>query len=85
MFEILIESKVKKTLLAFDAPLRLQIAEEIYGLQTRFMDGKRLTGKLKGKRSWRSGDYRIIYDVEFKRSVIRIIHLGHRKDVYRKS
>ena len=84
MFDIVIEAKAKKVLRALDRTLRLQIAEDIYALGTRFMDGKRLTGKLKGYRSWRSGDYRIIYDVQFGRSVVRVLRIGGRKDVYRR-
>lgn len=84
MFDIHIEAKAKKMLIALDPQLRLQIAEDIYGLGGRFMDGKRLQAPLKGYRSWRSGDYRIIYDVLFKKKIIRIVKIGHRKDVYKK-
>lgn len=64
--------------------LRSQIAEDIYTLATRFMDGKRLTGKLKGYRSCRSGDYRIIYEVRFDRSIVQVVRIANRRDVYRK-
>lgn len=83
MFEIVIEAKADRVLRGLDRNLRSQIAEDIYALGSRFMDGKRLTGKLKGYRSWRSGDYRIVYDVQFKKSVIRVLRIGHRKEVYR--
>ncbi len=83
MFDIVIEAKAKKVLLGLDPNVRGQIAEDIYALGNRFMDGKRLTGKLKGYRSWRSGDFRIIYDVQFETDIIRVIRIGHRKDVYR--
>ncbi len=83
MFEIVIESKAHKALHALDPALCSQIAEDIYALGIRFMDGKRLTGKLKGYRSWRSGDFRIIYDVLFETDTIRVIRIGYRKDVYR--
>lgn len=82
MFEIIIEAKADKILRSLDPLLRSQIAEDIYALGGRFMDGKRLTGKLKGYRSWRSGDYRIIYDVQFKKNTVRILRIGHRKEVY---
>ncbi len=83
MFEIIIETKADRVLRALDRELRTQIAEDIYGLGTRFMDGKRLTGKLKGYRSLRSGDYRIIYQVHLEKSIVRILRIAHRKDVYR--
>jgi mRNA interferase RelE/StbE len=83
MFEIIIETKADRVLRALDRDVRSQIAEDIYGLGTRFMDGKRLTGKLKGYRSLRSGDYRIIYDVQLEKCIVRILRIAHWKDVYR--
>ncbi len=84
MFEIQIERQADKALHSFDGPLRQRIAEDIYALGTRFMEGKRLTGSLKGCRSFRSGEYRIIYDVDLKRARIRVLRIGDRKDVYRR-
>jgi mRNA interferase RelE/StbE len=83
MFEIQIESGPRKVLRGLDVPLRMRIAEEVYSLSTRFMDGKLLSGKLDGCRSHRVGDYRIIFDVDFKRSRVHILRIAHRKDVYR--
>jgi len=41
--------------------------------------------KLKGRQSQyrvRSGDYRIIYSVEDTSLIVRVIKVGHRRDVY---
>jgi mRNA interferase RelE/StbE len=84
MFKIIIEKKADKILRSFNAPIRMHIAEEILGLSTRFMDGKRLTGHLEGCRSYRVGDYRILYDVEFEKKSVKILHIDHRSQVYRK-
>jgi len=84
MFSIVVERSAKKALSSFDFPVQQQLAEDIHSLSTRFMDGKRLTGELKGSRSFRSGVYRIIYDVDFEREAVRIFRVGHRKDVYKK-
>ncbi len=83
MFEIQIEVRADKALRSLDKKLKLRLAEEIYALGTRFMDGKRLSGVLKGCRSWRAGEYRIVYDVNFEKSIVRILRIGHRKEVYR--
>ena len=41
--------------------------------------------KLKGREGWRIrvGDYRVIYEIDEKRQVVTILHIGHRRDVYR--
>jgi mRNA interferase RelE/StbE len=44
--------------------------------------------KMKGNNAFhkiRSGDYRIIYEIQEERLVILVVKIGHRKDVYRKS
>lgn len=46
--------------------------------------GKQLVGPLKGLRSLRIGNFRIIYKKENQIITIVIIAIGHRKDVYRK-
>jgi mRNA interferase RelE/StbE len=45
--------------------------------------GKALGGTLKGLRSFRVGDYRVIYSVATDR--IRILKIGHRRDVHREA
>lgn len=84
MYELVIEKQAKKYLLSLDQPLRLQIAEDVYSLSARFMDGKRLGPPLEKCRSFRSGNYRIIYQVDIKKHLIRVVKIGDRKDVYRK-
>jgi len=41
--------------------------------------------KLKGREGWhiRVGDYRVIYDIDDGAQTILIVHIGHRRDVYR--
>jgi mRNA interferase RelE/StbE len=41
--------------------------------------------KLRGREGWpiRVGDYRIIYEIDDQQSMITILHIGHRRDVYR--
>ena len=44
--------------------------------------GKLLQLTLRGLRSWRTGDYRIIYRIIEDRIEIIVIAIGHRRDVY---
>ena len=45
--------------------------------------GKPLSGKLSDIWRYRIGDYRLLAKVEDEKFVILVIHVGHRKDVYR--
>jgi mRNA interferase RelE/StbE len=40
--------------------------------------------KLVGREGWRirSGDYRIIYEIDDAQKKITVLHIGHRRDVY---
>jgi mRNA interferase RelE/StbE len=41
--------------------------------------------KLTGREGWRIrvGDYRVIYEIDDDESTVTILHVGHRRDVYR--
>lgn len=41
--------------------------------------------KLTGRDGWRIrvGDYRVIYEIDDKRGIVTVLHIGHRRDVYR--
>lgn len=44
--------------------------------------GKPLHGELKGLRSHRFGNYRILYEVRHGELLVIIIDLGHRREIY---
>ena len=41
--------------------------------------------KLTGREGWRLrvGDYRVIYEINNDSQVVTVLHIGHRRDVYR--
>jgi mRNA interferase RelE/StbE len=41
--------------------------------------------KLSGREAWRIrvGEYRVVYEMDNKKSSVTILHIGHRRDVYR--
>lgn len=45
--------------------------------------GKPLMFEHEGRFSARRGPYRIIYELEHQQHVVRVIAIGHRRDVYR--
>ncbi|KUI47412.1 plasmid stabilization protein [Mycobacterium sp. GA-1199] len=45
--------------------------------------GKPLRDQLEGRYSARRGQFRVIYQIFEDRVVVRVIHITHRRDVYR--
>lgn len=45
--------------------------------------GRPLRGQLEGRYSARRGEFRVIYRIFDERVVVRVIHIAHRRDVYR--
>ena len=45
--------------------------------------GKQLVGNHKGLWRFRTGDYRLICEAHNKELILLVIHVGHRKDIYR--
>ncbi len=73
-----------RTLPNLDGAVRRRIARRIDRLAAEPRGGGAV--KLRGSDDvWRArvGDYRILYRVEDERLVILVIHIGHRRDVYR--
>lgn len=46
-------------------------------------NSKHLVGEVANLYRLRVGDYRIIYQVDGGKLVVLVVHVGHRKDVYR--
>lgn len=45
--------------------------------------GKPLRDRLEGRYSARRGEFRVIYQIVDDRVFVRVIHIAHRRDVYR--
>lgn len=45
--------------------------------------GKPLRDKLKGRYSARRGEFRVVYQILDDLVIVRVIHIAHRRDVYR--
>lgn len=57
--------------------IRGPLAEDPYRV------GKPLRGHLEGRFSVRRGEFRVIYQIFECKVVVRVIHIAHRRDVYR--
>lgn len=75
----------KKQLLKMDRPAQEQIKkymDDISTLQDPRSRGKALKGNFADLWRYRSGDYRIICDIQDERILITILRIGYRKEVY---
>ena len=45
--------------------------------------GRALRFELDGKHSARRGDFRVIYEIDARQSVVTVVAIDHRSDVYR--
>ena len=61
--------------------LRLEADVEALASNPRPHRARKLTGR-EGYRI-RSGDYRIVYEINDRLRSITVLHVGHRKDIYR--
>ncbi len=80
--EIFFTKSSIKELSLIDKIYAIKIRDKIFSLSTNPIPkgAKKLSGR-EGYRI-RFGDYRIIYETDFH-SYINILHIGHRKDVYK--
>jgi mRNA interferase RelE/StbE len=83
-FKVFIKPSAVKELEAIDGkPDRGRVARRIRDLANdpRPAGCEKLSGH--DKYRVRQGDYRIVYEVDGERSVVTVVKIGHRRDVYR--
>ncbi len=62
--------------------VKQEIKEGIRFLAAAPLGGEPLKRELQGKRKFRIGKYRLIYQLELHRKVVLIIAVGHRRTIY---
>ena len=77
-------SSAGRAIRKLDPGIRRRVFAALQKLKIEPERGKPLQLTLKGLRSWRTGDYRIVYRVIETRIEILFVTLGHRRDVYEK-
>ena len=84
IYQILFKPSAAKDLAHLPKPIQKRIALKIESLATnpRSQDSKQLSGKDQIYRI-RSGDYRILYQIQKKVVTVLIIRIGNRRDIYR--
>ncbi len=82
-YSVEIIPKAEKEYLRLPESIKLRFQEIILSLEKdpRPFGSKRLRGT--DYHRLRSGDYRIVYSIDDKSRVIKILSVGHRKEIYR--
>ena len=83
MLEVRYHPQVKKEIDRIPPSWRSRIRGVIRELARRPRKGKRLRGKLEGMRSYRAGNYRIIY--AFEEEILYFLCIRHRSTTYEDS
>ena len=84
-YRVTLSPTAARQLRGFDPQVRrrVQAAVDLLADDPRPLSAKRLVG---GAGEWRvrTGDYRIVYEVEDDRLLVLVVAMGHRRDVYRR-
>ena len=80
MFELLLHQKASEFFKKIDKHVKERIVNDLKKLKENPQHGKHL--KYSNFWSLRSGDYRSIYEINFKEKRVIVLFIGHRKHVY---
>jgi len=82
-YKLLILSSAAKELQSLREPNYSRIKQKILSLSSN--PHPRGSAKLTGREGWRirAGDYRIIYEISDQDKSVTILHVGHRRNVYK--
>jgi mRNA interferase RelE/StbE len=81
-WEVVYTLTAKAAIRKLDPGTRNKVRAAVDELSKDPLEGKPLSFTLKGLRSWRTGDWRIIYRAEAEKVVVVVVTVGHRRDVY---
>ena len=84
-YEVALAPAAARQLRKFDPQVRrrLQAAIELLATEPRPPAATRLVG---GAGEWRvrTGDYRIVYEIEEERLLVLVLSVGHRREIYQR-
>lgn len=81
-YNLLLSHKFDRDFSRLEKALQGRVVEGLRELIENPHVGKQLKGKLKGLRSWRVGEYRILYQIQEEKLLVFAISVSHRKHVY---
>jgi len=71
-----------KSIRRLDPQVQHRVRAAVELLAEQPLRGKPLQLTLQGLRSWRTGDWRIVYRVAQERVEVLVVAVGHRREVY---
>jgi len=83
LYSLKIKQSAFKELQKLDKKERIRVVSAIDQLTENPHIGKVLKGELTGLRRIRSGNYRVIYEINELEVIILVLRIAHRKQVYR--
>ena len=84
MFEVQFKKSVAKDLKTLAKADQKRVLEQIEKVLAKDPHlGKALSGEFKGLYRWRTGRFRVIYEIHKDVLIVLVLKIGHRKDVYR--
>lgn len=81
-FSIIFAPTAAKQFERLDKGVRLRVASAIAKLASDPFLGKQLKGELREYRSYRIGDYRVVYFFRPHPAQVEILRVAHRREVY---
>ncbi|MBX9657865.1 MAG: type II toxin-antitoxin system RelE/ParE family toxin [Nitrospiraceae bacterium] len=81
-YRILYTEEAARRIGKLDKAVKERVGKAIKKLSEQPELGKRLTGLLSDRWSYRVGDWRILYKVKKNEVLILILTVGHRREVY---
>ncbi len=82
MFQLDIPPHVSETIRYFPPDLKCSIKAAVRALCVNPNEGAPLVKELKGLWKYRVRRFRIVYAIDRRRKIIRIMAIGHRRSVY---
>lgn len=81
-YRILYTEEAARRIAKLDKAVKERVGRAIVRLSEHPELGKRLTGLLSDRWSYRVGDWRILYKMKRNELLILVLTVGHRSDVY---
>ncbi|MCL4412855.1 MAG: type II toxin-antitoxin system RelE/ParE family toxin [Candidatus Thermoplasmatota archaeon] len=81
-YEVVLTAEAEEFLKKHDISVRRRIENKLLMLEKNPELGKPLAAILRGLRSLRIGDHRVIYHIKNAELIVLVINIGNRKNVY---
>lgn len=82
-YKIVFAPTAEKQFIQLTKSVRIRVARAIAKLSNDPFLGKQLRGELREYRSFRAGDWRIVYFIRHRLIQVEIIRVAHRREVYK--